>query len=298
MLIFILAEYFRNRSARRGVLVGVSPAIIYCLVFSLPAAGQPQTNEAAKSRPAVAKEQDESATKPVESQILMASKLLRTELKMRESNVGRIEDLAFDLETGHLAVLVLETTETDKQPQWRLIPFVNGDRLIKFTWDKNTQLAVRPKSLNRMQANELFRSYKEAIYWIEYATQHDKNTGQRFDDLDFQLTLLKGIVNKPIVDKFGEVVGSIEDVAIRASKGEITYLVLRTTDNRRIAIPLGAFEADEKNSRWMVELAKDQIIKFEAFDKSSPPANADSGWLEFVAVKYGRGGLQSKKSGN
>ena len=90
----------------------------------------------------------------------------------------------------------------------------------------------------------------------------------------------------------------VEDVAIRASKGTILYMVLRTIDDRRIAIPLGAFAADEKASRWMIELAKDQIIKFEAFDKLSPPSKADSGWLEFVAVKYGRGGLQSKKTAN
>ena len=123
-------------------------------------------------------------------------------------------------------------------------------------------------------------------------------SGQKFDDHDFQLNSLKGIVDKPIVDKFGEVVGRIEYVAIGAFKGTIVYMVLRTIDDRRIAIPLGAFAGNDKACRWMVELAKDQIIKFNAFDESSPPTKADSGWLEFVTVKYGRGGLQSKKNEN
>ncbi len=193
-------------------------------------------------------------------------------------------------------VLLLETTETGKQPQWNLIPFVNGDRLIKAEWENGTQIATRPTSLNRMQANELYRSYKEAIYWIEFAMQHDKAPGQKFDDRDFQLTFFKGIVDKPVVDKFGKVVGHIEDVAISAFKGTIVYMVLRTIDDRRIAIPLGAFVGNDKDSRWMVEIAKDQIIKFKAFEESAPPTKADSGWLEFVAVKYGRGGLQSKKN--
>ena len=299
MSITMFEEQGRNLStrSRRGEFTRLLPALMLCLVSSLPAMGQLPSNEADR-RIASAQENAETINKPVESQILMASKLLGTALKKGEMNLGRIEELAFDLETEHLAILLLEANGTGKQPQWNLIPFVNGDRLIKFPWENSTQLAVRPTSLNRMQANELYRSYKEAIYWIEFAMQHDKASGQKFDDHDFQLTLLKGIVDKPILDKFGEVVGRIEDIAISASKGTILYMVLRTIDDRRIAIPLGAFAADDNASRWMIELAKDQIIRFKAFDESSTPTKADSGWLEFVAGKYGRGGLQSKKNEN
>jgi len=255
-------------------------------------------NKIQNSAQTTAQEKDEIINKPVARQILMASKLLGTSLKKEEISLGRIEELAFDLETEHLAILLLETSETGKDPQWNLIPFVNGDRLIKFAWENKTRLAARPTGLNRMQANELYRSYKEAIYWIDFAMQSVKASGQKFDDHDFQLTLLKEIVDKPIADKSGEVVGRIEDVAINASKGTIVYMVLRTIDDRRIAVPLGAFAADGNSSRWMIELAKDQILKFKAIDDSFTPSEADAGWLEFVAVKYGRGGLQSKKKEN
>jgi len=266
-------------------------------VSSLPAIGQLRTNDAVKIIEA-AQGDVGIINKPVERQIVMASKLLGTALKKEEMSLGRIEELAFDLETENLAILLLETNDTNNEPQWNLIPFVEGDRLIKFAWENKTRLAVRPTSLNREQANELYRTYKEAIYWIDFAIQVGKESGQKFDDHDFQLTLLKDIVDKPIIDKAGEAVGRIEDIAIRASKGTIPYLVLSTIDDRRIAIPLGAFKADGNSNRWMIELSKDQILKSKALDDSFTPNEADSGWLEFVSVKYGRGGLQSEKDEN
>ena len=299
MIITIFEEQRRNLSARstRGEFAGLPIAFILCVLSSFPAMGQLPSNEIDRIT-TTAQEKAEIINKPVARQILMASKLLGTSLKKEAISLGRIEELAFDLETEHLAILLLETSETGKDPQWNLIPFVNGDRLIKFAWENKTRLAARPTSLNRMQANELYRSFKEAIYWIDFAMQRGKASGQKFDDHDFQLTLLKEIVDKPIVDKFGEVVGRIEDVAINASKGTIVYMVLRTIDDRRIAVPLGAFAADGNSSRWMIELAKDQILKFKAIDDLFTPSEADAGWLEFVAVKYGRGGLQSKKKEN
>jgi len=269
-------------------------ALFNCLVFCSLALGQLPIYQTG-ARPVVAKEKSNvNDYETGKSSILMATKLLRTELKKGTTILGQIEDLVFDLETEHLAVLILEITETGKQPHWNLVPFMNGDRLVKVEWQNTPQISIRPTGLKRIQASELYRSFKEAIYWIEFAKQLDKTPREKFDDQNFQLTLLKDIVGKPIVDKFGEKVGHIEEVAIEASKGTIAYMILRSIDDRRITIPLGAFVLDEKNSRWMIDLAKDQILNFEAFDESAPPRKADSGWLEFVAVKYGRGGLQSK----
>ena len=269
-------------------------ALFNCLVFCSLALGQLPIYQTG-ARPVVAKEKSNvNDYETGKSSILMATKLLRTELKKGTTILGRIEDLVFDLETEHLAVLILEIIETGKQPHWNLVPFMNGDRLVKVEWQNTPQISTRPTGLKRIQASELYRSFKEAIYWIEFAKQLDKTPREKFDDQNFQLTLLKDIVGKPIVDKFGGKVGHIEEVAIEASKGTIAYLILRSIDDERIAIPLGAFVSDENTSRWMIDLAKDQILKFEAFDESAPPRKADSGWLEFVAVKYGRGGLQSK----
>jgi len=290
---------FKNtlKPSRWGEFRRLPCSLMLFFVSSVPAIGQLPTNDSIKIIGA-AQEDVEVINKPVERQIVMASKLLGTALKKEEMSLGRIEELAFDLETEHLAILLLETNDTNNEPQWNLIPFVEGDRLIKFAWENKTRLAVRPTSLNREQANELYRTYKEAIYWLDFAIQVGKASGQKFDDHDFQLTLLKDIVDKPIVDKFGEAVGRIEDIAIRASKGTIPYMVLSTIDDRRIAIPLGAFTEDGDSKRWIIELSKDQILKSKALDDSFTPIEADSGWLEFVSVKYGRGGLQSKKDEN
>jgi sporulation protein YlmC with PRC-barrel domain len=272
------------------------PTFSLCIVCCLPAFGQPPINEAV-GRPAVAQgHSNPTNSNSADSLILMASKLMGTELKRGETVLGQIADLVFDLETEHLAVFVLETTETGKQPQWNLFPFVKGDRLIKGEWENRTRIAARPLTFNRMQANEVYRTYKEAIYWLDFAKQLVKSPNKQFDDHDFNLTLLKNILEKPVVDKSGELAGRIEDVAINTSNGTILYLVLQTEDSRRIAIPLGAFVADDNDAQWMIDLAKDQIVKFEGFDQSAPPKKADSGWTEFVAVKYGRGGLQSKKN--
>jgi len=284
---------FFKRSARIFLALWFV-ALFNCLFFCSLALGQLPIYQTG-TRPVVAKEKsDVNDHETGNSSILMATKLLRTELKKGTTILGQIEDLVFDLETEHLAVLILEAIETGKQPHWKLVPFMNGDRLVTAEWQDTPQISSRPTALNRLQAGELYRSFKEAIYWIEFAKQLDKTPRQRFDDQNFQLTLLKDVVGKPIVDKFGEKCGRIEEVAIEASKGTIAYLILRSIDGKKIAIPLGAFASDDKTSRWMIDLAKDQILKFEAFDESALPRKADSGWLEFVAVKYGRGGLQSK----
>ena len=280
---------------KRSVFDVRIPAIVLTLVWPQLAIGQQPLNKDDKLS-AIAQDRVDPINKPVESQILMASKLIGTELNRGALIVGSISDLAFDLETEHLAVLVSEAMETGKQPEWEIIPFINGDRLIKLEWENKTRLSARPTALTRMQVNELFRAYKEAIYWIDFASHYQDSPGQKFDYHDFKLTLFKEIVDKPIADKFGEVIGNIKDVAIKASNGTILYMILRTADNRMIAIPLGAFVVDDKAFRWMIELPKDQILMYETFQEKSPPPKMDIAWQEYVANKYGRGGLQSKKS--
>jgi len=284
-------------SARRALALSL-PALLHCLAFCSLAVGQLPIIETGGRSVGAIESADPINDKNSQRSILMATELLRTELKKGDVVVGQIADLVFDLETEHLVVLLLEVSEIGKQPYWNLIPFVNGDRLVEVEWEKTTQIAIRPASLNRMQVNELYRTFKEVIYWIEFAKQLDKTPSEKFDDHKFQLTLLKNIIGKPIVDKYGQAVGSIQEVAIAASKGTIAYMILRGIDDKRIAVPLGVFVSDDNNARWMIDLAKDQILKFEDFDQSAPPTKADSGWSEFVAVKYGRGGLQPKKNKN
>jgi len=118
MFITKLEEQSRNPSLRSrwGEFAQLPPAIMLCLVCSLPAIGQLPGNDDDR-KTASAPENAETINKPLESQILMASKLLGTALKKEELNLGRIEEFAFDLETEHLAILLLEIIESGKQPQ-------------------------------------------------------------------------------------------------------------------------------------------------------------------------------------
>ncbi len=264
------------------------------LVSSSSAFGQQPTS--AEERLAVlSQDQVEPLNKPIENQIQMASKLLNTELKKDDASVGRIQGLAFDLETEHLAVLIAMRSEAGKEAEWTMLPFVPGDRLVKFGWEKKTTLTTSPMSLTRSQAHEVYRLYKEAVYWIDFATRMESEKGRKFDDQNFHLSLFSSLMKLPIADDQGKVVGQIHDVAIKASNGSIQYVVVQTDDHKMRAIPLGAFVSDEDNKRWFIELNSDQILKFKPFAENAPPSQIDTGWKEYVAVRYGRGGIQSRK---
>lgn len=265
------------------------------LAFSREAYGQKPSSPEEKLS-AISQDQVDPLNKPVENQIQMASKLLKTELTKETSNLGRVEDVAFDLETGHLAILVAAKSEAGKEAEWTMLPFVHGDRLVKFAWEKATKLSTTPMTITRMQVNEVYRLYQQAVYWIEFATHYESDPGHKFDDQNFKLIFFSNLKKMPVADSQGHVIGRIDDVALKASNGMIVYMVMQTEDNRLRAIPLGAFVADEKNNRWFIELSIDQILKFKTFEEKSPPPQIETGWKEYVAVRYGRGGLQANKS--
>ncbi|HUP81495.1 MAG TPA: hypothetical protein VM260_23290, partial [Pirellula sp.] len=107
MFIAMFEEQWRNLStgSRRGEFRRLPAVLMFCLVSFLPAMGQLPNNQTDR-RTVSAQENAETINKPVESQILMASRLLKTALKKGEMNLGRIEELVFDLETEHLAILL------------------------------------------------------------------------------------------------------------------------------------------------------------------------------------------------
>lgn len=244
----------------------------------------------------VSQDQIDPLNKPVENQIQMASKLLKTELTKKGSNLGYIEDIAFDLETGHLAVLVAAKGEVGKELEWTMLPFVNGDRLVKFAWEKSTKLIATPKTITRMQVNEVYRLFQQAVYWVEFAAQYEAEPGHKFDDQNFKLIFFSSLKKMPISDSQGRVVGRISDVALKASNGTIVYMVMQSEDNGLRAIPLGAFVADTKNNRWLIELSKDQIQEFKTFEEKFAPPQVDTDWKTHVSGKNGRNGLRANKT--
>lgn len=70
-----------------------------------------------------------------------------------------------------------------------------------------------------MQANDVYRRYKEAVYWSEFAKLYEKKSGQRFGDQDFKLSFDSSLTKILVADINGQVIGRIDDVALKASNG-------------------------------------------------------------------------------
>ena len=57
---------------------------------------------------------------------------------------------------------------------------------------------------------------------------------------------------------------------------------------------MGAFSRIGGSRQWEIELDKEDVMKFKPFDPSAPPVEVDGGWIEYVAVRYGRDSLQTE----
>lgn len=232
---------------------------------------------------------------PLPSNIEFVSKLLQTELKKDRDTLGKVEDVAFDLETEHLAILVASNGTREQSKRYALLPFIPGDRLIQFDWEKKLTLQTQPLSAARAQAAELYRDHKQAVYWIDFAKKKIADSKGAFDEQDYPLTFYSTLKQWPVVDKEGKLIGKVDDVAIKSANGEILYIVMVSNDSAKRAIPLGAFVGEDASSHWSIELDAKQILKFKPFDLKAPPIEVDRGWVEYVATRYGRGGLQTTK---
>ncbi len=240
-------------------------------------------------------QQSDLGSQPIPSNIEFVSDMLKKQLKKDLDAIGKVEDVAFDLETEHLALLVASNGMTGESKRYALLPFIPGDRLIQFGWEKKLTLQTQPLSFGRAQATELYRDYKQTVYWVDFAKKKLAASNAPFDDKDFSLTFYSNLKKRTVVDSAGTAVGKIEDVAVRSSNGELLYIVMLSSNGGRRAVPLGAFVSDEGSDHWSIDLTAEQIFKFLPFQTTSPPTGVDRGWEEYVAVKYGRGGLQTSK---
>ncbi len=237
----------------------------------------------------------EGSTPPIPSNVEFVSKVLQTELKKDSLTIGKVEDVALDLETEHLALLVASNRLTNQSKRYALLPFIPGDKLVQYDWENKLTLQTPPLSAARAEVADLYRDYKQALYWIEFAKKKLSNTHESFDEEKFALTFYSTLKGKRVADNIGESVGKISDVAIKSSSGEVLYVVMISEDGATRAIPLGAFVNEEKKDEWLIELGKEQIFNFKPFLAKTPPIRVDRGWEEYVSVRYGRGGLQARK---
>ncbi len=240
-------------------------------------------------------QQSDLATPPIPNSVELVSKLLQSHLKKELRPIGIVDDAAFDLETEHLALLIVSNGETGESKRYSLLPFIPGDQLIQFNWEKKLTLQSQPRSVARAEVAELYRNFKKAVYWSDFAKKKLQDTNMAFDEKDFALTFYSSLKALPVVDSKGSIVGKLVDMAIKNSNGEILYVVLESDDKAKRAIPLGAFVSEKGEENWSIELDKEQILKFKPFVPEVLPSRVDRGWDEYVAVRYGRGGIQSAK---
>lgn len=89
-----------------------------------------------------------------------------------------------------------------------------------------------------------------------------------------------------------EDLGSIDDIMLDTSSGEIRYAVLSSggflgMGDRMFAVPWSALKLDTEHKRFVLDVDADRIREAPGFDKDHWPDMADSSWTNSVDSYYG-----------
>lgn len=138
-------------------------------------------------------------------------------------------------------------------------------------------------------------------YWKDFREQLLKeNPKAKFDEVNHRLELYSQLRNKKVADDKGQVVGQFTDFGIEPSSDSIAYTVLQPTEKNELfnAIPLGAFVAEGDSNHWLIELSKKAITQQAKFEEWQWPTSTSRGWIEYIATRYGRRGVQTQRKAN
>ena len=96
-----------------------------------------------------------------------------------------------------------------------------------------------------------------------------------------------------IVDNTDKEIGNVKTAVINTEHASIAYLLVEMAVDKKLrAIPLGAFEYYYAADAWKINLAGERIAKFPPVSADELPKQLDRGWVEYVAVRFGRNTLQ------
>ncbi|MCA9132928.1 MAG: PRC-barrel domain-containing protein [Planctomycetales bacterium] len=270
----------------------------------VPEPGLPTENATAESDQSSRKAtQPEKATQPKHGKtkrvktVQLASTMMGVSVRSGEVEVGGIEDLAFDLETGHLALIVAAKALDGNRRRYTLLPFMDLQNAPKFQWTDDRAVEQLPASLTRATASEVYTTYQRDIYWRRFCKRLEQSLREQFDQQQTKLLSFSFLRGRPVLDADAQAIGKIVDLGIHPATGKIAYCVMESPDGEHRAIPLGAFVMQPPAYRWTIELPQERIREFEPFTLTSPPLRVDRGWKEYIAVRYGREGLQTQKKG-
>ena len=152
---------------------------------------------------------------------------------------------------------------------------------------------MRTQRLTRSEVRTICRQFETVPYW-DGVVKEGESDSREFDE--YELASSSGLLDRQVrsADNM-ESIGRITDLSFDTRTGELVYLVLTSSENEHRAIPLGAFDGKADSSTWMVDLPSKLIFQFKPFSPTNPPRFIDRGWTEFVAIKYGRNGLQQPR---
>ncbi|KAA5545457.1 PRC-barrel domain containing protein [Roseiconus nitratireducens] len=239
--------------------------------------------------------------------LVRATEVIGTDLAEVDDSLGSVADLVLDLQTSQAALALCAYRDPPQDAEAMLALPITAwafDRAnaIKKPW--LTDEMIRQSSpvtppfdrFDRRLAGEQYQQFDQPPYWLAFVDrQQAKDPNFEFDTRDFKLVLFSSLKDTAVVSSENDVVGTISDLAIDPISSQIAYAVMDTAKDRakRFAIPLGAFVATD-DQRFKIELGRDEILKRPTFRESNLPKVVDRGWIEYVAVRYGREGVQNR----
>jgi sporulation protein YlmC with PRC-barrel domain len=204
------------------------------------------------------------------------------------NGIGRVIDWALDLETGKLALVMIEPSQADGL-QLIALP-ARGVSLGVMTLKANVpdskiekspriKLDGEPAKLTRAWGAKVYQHFGGDPLWKEG------------EPMDRSLTLASTLMGTPVTNTAGMEVGRIEDLALVLDQGVVGYLAVTMSGDDKgklYPIPLSAFVVEPQTKKWILELPADILAGSPSFDANQWPDRIDRGWVEYVHVRYGR----------
>ena len=206
-------------------------------------------------------------------------------------DAGKIQDLILDLDTGRVALVVLDGQVAGDGSANVVCRSVAGRELdgksemIRLSSEQVQTAPHPPKSkgeITREWTGMALAHFGITAYWN--TEKLDVEVSPR-DVLPTASSLRKVVVT----DQEGKELGRIVDFAVTA-RGDIAYagLAMNGDDQKLHPVPLSAFVAPVGNAQWQLKIPRDIVGKTPTFAVSNWPKTLDRGWLEYVHVRYGR----------
>jgi hypothetical protein len=103
--------------------------------------------------------------------------------------------------------------------------------------------------------------------------------------------LASTLTGDEVVNREGEVLGTIDEIMLDVPMGRIAYAVLSSggflgIGEKLFAIPWGALTLDTENKCFILDVSKERMAQAPGFDQDHYPSLADQTWAANVHKYY------------